>query len=167
MWALGEVLPIHADVDQDARRTGQLLRRFDNIRRRALDHRNQIRQRNRRDQGIVLGNDAVGERQSPPARVDGHQFMVELQVSERHELRKVGHESALAGIPEVGDVVDLRSGRRQCAAQHFFEAGTIDSWDPASQCSCSRPSWCDTCACTVIGNTSAKVRPKLATSQSP
>ncbi len=52
---LREVLAIDADVDQHAGRAGETLRRLDHVLRSALDHADQVRQRHRRDQAVVVG----------------------------------------------------------------------------------------------------------------
>src|SRR5258705_13572573 len=51
-----------------------------------------------------------------------------MQISKRNELLQVIHESACARIPEVRDVVYMRSGGRNRSAQDFFEAGAGDAW---------------------------------------
>src|ERR1019366_335033 len=53
--------------------------------------------------------------------------MAELQVSQRYKLLQVAHESTVAGIAEMGDVMNVRSRRRERPPQYFFEVGTVDA----------------------------------------
>ena len=78
---VGKVLPVHADVHEHAGRASQTPDGIEDIRRCALYHANEIRQRYRRDQRVVVRHVAVREAKLARARINGHQLMIELQVS--------------------------------------------------------------------------------------
>jgi len=53
--------------------------------------------------------------------------MIEIQVPQWNKLGEVPHKPAIAGIAEMGDVMDLRSRRRQRATQHLFQAWAVNA----------------------------------------
>ena len=53
--------------------------------------------------------------------------MVELDIPHGNKFVEVEAEPAVAGIAEMGDVVDLRRRCGERAAQHFFETGAVDT----------------------------------------
>ena len=124
---LGQILPVHPDIDENARRTGKAPDGVKNVLGHVPDHADQIRERHGRNQGIIRGRRAVRETEAPGFGVDSHQLIIEFQVPHRDELFQVGHEAALAGIPEMRDVMNLGRCRRQHSPQHLLQRRPVDA----------------------------------------
>src|SRR5262249_23437944 len=69
---------------------------------------------------------AIVETKLALAGIYGNQFVVQLQISQGDKLVEIVHETAGAGIAKMGDVVNLRSRRRECTAKHFLEVRAIN-----------------------------------------
>ena len=124
---VGKVLAVHADVHEHACRASQAPGRIEDVLRHALDHANEIRQRYRRDQRIVVRHGAVREAELPRARIERYQLVIEFQISQRDELLQIGYESTFGWVAEMRDVVHVRGGWRERATQHLLEARPVDA----------------------------------------
>ena len=105
---IGKIPAVHADVHEHARRASQASGSVEHVLRRASDHANEIRQRHRRNERIVVCDDAVRKSELSCAGIKRYQLVIEFQISQRDELLQIGYESAFRRVAEVRDVMIVR-----------------------------------------------------------
>lgn len=105
---VGDVLTVHANVHEYTCRTCKAPGSVKDVLWCTMYHANEVWQRDRRDQRIVMCHVAIREAELSRVRIERYQLMIKFQGSQWNELPQIGYESTLTWIAEVGDVVNVR-----------------------------------------------------------